>query len=87
MKKFSKEKSIRDILNRLKWDNSFDFSKVEVVYIDRAKNSGLSSVSGEEIEDVGHKFLFLIGDVMIPMHRIVEIKYSGKTIWSKFKED
>ena len=81
---FSKEKSIRDILNRLKWDPRFDFRDVEVVYVDRVAGKGYSSLSGEEIEDVGHKFIFLIGDVMIPMHRVVEVKYKGRTVWSKF---
>jgi len=81
---FLKEKSIRDILNRLKWDPRFDFRDVEVVYVDRVAGKGYSSLSGEEIEDVGHKFIFLIGDVMIPMHRVVEVKYKGRTVWSKF---
>ncbi len=81
---FSKEKSIRDILNRLKWDPRFDFRDVEVVYVDRVAGKGYSSLSGEEIEDVGHKFIFLTGDVMIPMHRVVEVKYRGRTVWSKF---
>jgi len=78
-----KEKSVRDLLNRLKWDNSFDFSKVRVIYADRM--TGTSEFSGEEIEDVGHKFIFLVGDVMIPIHRVVEIKYSEKTLWRKLK--
>jgi len=80
-----KEKSIRDVLNRLKWDPRFDFEEVEVVYIDRVSGSGYSSVWGWEIEDVGHKFLFVLGDTMIPIHRIVEVKYRGKAIWSKLR--
>ncbi len=80
-----KERSVRDVLNRLKWDESFDFSKVRVVYADRI--SGTSEFSGDEVEDIGHKFIFLTGDVMIPIHRIVEIKYSEKTLWRKQKND
>ncbi|RUM33270.1 MAG: DUF504 domain-containing protein [Archaeoglobus sp.] len=75
-----KEKSVRDILNRLKWDPAFDFSKTEVVYRDRI--SGLKAVSGEEIDDIGHKFLYL-GETVIPIHRVVEIKYSKRTVWRK----
>jgi len=80
-----KERSVRDILNRLRWDESFEFSKVRVVYADRI--SGNSEFSGDEIEDIGHKFIFLAGDVMIPIHRIVEIKYSEKTLWRKLKNE
>ncbi len=80
-----KERSVRDVLNRLKWDESFDFSKVRVVYADRI--SGTSEFSGDEVEDIGHKFIFLAGDVMIPIHRIVEIKYSEKTLWRKQKNE
>ncbi len=76
-------KSIREVLNRLKWDPSFDFSKVEIVYVDRAIPSGVSVMRGEEVEDIGHKFLFLKGDIMIPMHRIIEIRYEGKVFWKR----
>ncbi len=76
-----KEKNLRDVLNRLKWDSNFDFSEVEVVYVDRA--IGLAKIYGFEIEDIGHKFLFLKGDVMIPMHRVVEVRHAGKVVWKK----
>ena len=76
--------STRDLLNKLKWHPEYDFDKVSVVYIDRPK--GLSEVTGNEIEDVGHKFIYLYGGTAIPMHRIVEIRYDGKTLWRKLNE-
>ena len=81
MKKFKlKEKDVRSILNRLKWDPAFDFNLVEVLYIDRPKR--ISRFFGSDIEDIGHKFIYL-GSVAIPVHRVVEIRYDGKAIWRK----
>ncbi|RLI88631.1 MAG: DUF504 domain-containing protein [Archaeoglobales archaeon] len=84
MRKFKlKEKDVRSILNRLKWDPTFDFSLVEVLYIDRPR--GISRFFGGDIEDIGHKFIYL-GSIAIPMHRVVEIRYDGKAIWRKGNE-
>jgi len=77
MKKFS----TRELLNKLKWHPDYSFEKVSVIYIDRPK--GFTEVSGDEIEDIGHKFIYLVSGTAIPMHRIVEIRYDGKTLWRK----
>ncbi|MEM0351168.1 MAG: DUF504 domain-containing protein [Archaeoglobaceae archaeon] len=76
-----KKYSVREILNMLKWHPSYDFSKVEIVYIDRY--SGNMTISAEEIESIGHKFLYLKSGKAIPQHRIVEIKYGERTIWKR----
>ncbi|AEA46306.1 DUF504 domain-containing protein [Archaeoglobus veneficus] len=84
MKKFEiKEKDVRSILNRFRWDPAFDFNLVEVFYIDRPK--GISSLSGSEIEEIGYKFIYL-QDAAIPVHRVVEIRYDGMTVWRKGHE-
>ncbi len=76
-----KRYSIRDILNKLKWDPRYDFSKVVVVYIDRPK--GFSEFYGYEVEEIGHKFVYLISGTAIPHHRIVEIRHGSEVIWKK----
>ncbi len=76
-----KKSNTRELLNKLKWHPGYDFKKVSVIYIDRPK--GFSEVRGDAIKDIGHKFIYLVGDTAIPMHRIVEIKYDGKTLWRK----
>ncbi len=73
--------STRDVLNRLKWHPDYDFSKVVVVYIDRPK--GFSRFSGDEVEEIGHKFVWLRSGAAIPMHRIVEIRYGEEVVWRK----
>lgn len=72
---------IRDILNRFKWHPEFNFEDVEVVYVDRPK--GFSEIRGNEIEKIGHKFLYLRSGLMIPMHRIVEIRYRERVVWRR----
>ncbi len=73
--------SIRDILNKFKWHPDFELAKVRVVYIDRPK--GLSEITGEDIEEIGHMFLYLKSGAAIPHHRIVEIRYGEDVVWKK----
>lgn len=73
--------SIRDLLNRFKWHPDFDFSLVRVVYIDRPK--GFSEISGDDIEEIGHMFLYLKSGAAIPHHRVVEIKYGDEIVWRR----
>ncbi len=73
--------SIKEILNRFKWHPGLDFSKVKILYIDRPK--GYGEISGDEIEDIGHMFLYLRSGNVIPHHRIVEIRYGDEVVWKK----
>jgi len=69
----------------LKWHPDYDFGKVSVIYIDRP--IGYSELSAQDIEDIGHKFIYLKDDEVIPVHRIAEIKYKGKTFWRRRDEE
>ena len=73
-----------------KWHPEYDFKKVSIKYIDRPK--GTSTLKGEDIGDIGHKFIYLKGRVedhlgkqveVIPIHRITEILYNNKVFWKK----
>ena len=77
MRKFS----IREILNKFRWHPDYDFSLVSVVYIDRPK--GYSEFNGDDVERIGHGFVYLKSGIAIPMHRIVEIKYGGEVVWRR----
>ncbi len=78
MRKFS----IKEILDKFKWHPNYDFSKVIVRYIDRPK--GISEIRGDEIVDVGHKFIYT-QTLAIPHHRVVEILYGNEVIWRKVR--
>jgi hypothetical protein len=79
-----KKFSIRDILNKFKWHPDLDFELVEITYIHRPE--GFATISGREIADIGHKFIYLVSGNAIPAHRIVEIKYAGEIIWRRGNE-
>jgi len=72
---------IKKILDKFKWHPDYDFSKVVVIYIDRPK--GFSEIRGNEIERVSFKFIELKSGIMIPTHRVVEIRYNDKIVWRK----
>jgi|GEM_PF-1475052 hypothetical protein len=75
-----KFRTIRELLNYFLWTNK-DLRKLRVYYIDRPK--GISEFSGEEIEDVGYKFVYLKSGTPIPTHRILKVKYEDVVWWSK----
>ncbi len=72
---------IKEILDRFRWHPDYEIERVVVVYIDRPK--GTSELRGDEIEKVGYKFLYLKSGLMIPIHRIVEIRYDGEVVWRR----
>ena len=73
--------SLRELINKYIWHPDLDISKLKIRYIDRPK--GTSEISGSEIVDVGHKFLYTI-NITLPYHRIVEISYEDEVIWRKY---
>lgn len=76
-----KRYSAREMLNKLRWHPEYDFSRVKVVYLDRFQ--GFLEFSGEEVEEIGHKFVYLKSGTAIPQHRIVEIKYGSESVWKR----
>ncbi len=73
---------VRKILNEYKWREDRDFSLIEVHYIDRLNPRGYAVLRGEDIVDMGSKFIFTRNG-MIPYHRVIRILYDGKVIYEK----
>ncbi|WMW23200.1 RNA repair domain-containing protein [Methanolobus mangrovi] len=78
-----KSKHPRDIFNELKWKEDTSINECSIEYIHRGVPGNTKTVSGENIVDIGHSFLTLYPDTMIPYHRILKIKYRGKNIYVK----
>ncbi len=72
---------IRDVLNKLKWHPEYDFSRVRLVYISRPE--GEAELSGNDIHEIGSKFIILTDGTHIPLHRILEIYHDDKILWRK----
>ncbi|NPA76078.1 MAG: DUF504 domain-containing protein [Euryarchaeota archaeon] len=73
---------VRKTLNEYKWRPDTDFSKIVVYYIDRLNPRGYAVLRGDDIVDMGDKFIFT-RDGMIPYHRVIKIEYDGKIIWQR----
>ena len=72
----------RDILNELKWHESYNLDNAEVWYIHRGAPNDTMIISGEKILNLGRSFM-KTSTAMIPYHRIFKIRYNGKTIFER----
>jgi uncharacterized protein (UPF0248 family) len=75
---------VGEILNKIKWDERFDFDQLEVVYLHRGAPDDLKRIYGREIVNIGKSFLSLEG-AEIPYHRIVKILYEGDVLFEREK--
>ncbi|MCW3134811.1 MAG: RNA repair domain-containing protein [Methanophagales archaeon] len=75
---------VREILNRVKWDERMDFDQLEVVYLHRGAPDDLKRISGREVVHIGKSFLSL-NEAEIPHHRIVKILYEGEVLFERGK--
>jgi len=75
---------VREILNKVKWDERMDFDQLEVVYLHRGAPDDLKRISGREIVHIGTSFLSL-KEAEIPHHRIVKILYEGEVLFERKK--
>jgi hypothetical protein len=78
-----KSKHPRAILNELKWKEGMDINECTIEYIHRGLPGNTKTIPGEYVKEIGHSFFTLFPDTMIPYHRILQIKYKGKTIYTK----
>ena len=75
---------VREILNKVKWDERMDFDQLEVVYLHRGAPDDLKKISGREIVHIGTSFLSL-KEAEIPHHRIIKILYEGEVLFERKK--
>ncbi len=79
--------TIRELLNRIRWDDSFGRGVFEVGIYDRVKDA----VEFHRLEELhvepGNHFSFTIavdGQVLaIPFHRIREVRKNGAPLWRR----
>ena len=77
---------VREILNKVKWDERMDFDQLEVVYLHRGAPDDLKRISGREIVHIGTSFLSLKEEgAEIPHHRIIKILYEGEVLFERKK--
>ena len=72
----------KEILNKLKWDEDFDFDSAEIWYVHRGAPNDTMIVYGKDIAKLDSSFMNTI-DGMIPYHRIFKIVYDKKIIFQR----
>lgn len=73
------------LLLRLYHDPGYDFSRVEVEYVDRGAPGDRSTVQGERVLALDAQYLEVDAGThvtCIPYHRVRRIMYDGKTVWT-----
>ncbi len=75
--------TIEGQISKIKWTTSkAELAVYRVVVIDRGVSRGLRTISlGEGVNIL--KDRLVIGDTVIPMHRIVEIRKGDEVIWRR----
>jgi len=70
----------KHILNEIKW-RGLDMDKCEIDVLHRGAPRNRITIRGSEIT-LGRSF-FSFGETMIPYHRILRIRYDGRTVFSR----
>lgn len=86
-------RTVRTVLNELRWREDRDFSKVGVEYVHRGAPGDLSSVTGRDILALepwmmvirreGRQGSPVPGQAAIPYHRIVRVLYDGAPVFDR----
>lgn len=74
------------LLRRYKYDPTFDFGLIRVVYENRGAPQSRSTVEGSRITKLANTYFEMMSGgetVVIPYHRIIEIQYNGRVEWKK----
>lgn len=84
--------SIRELLNRIRWDPNFGDGAFEIGYHDRVEDAVLWVPFDEMNIERGNTFSFSVTDAFgstcsIPFHRVREVKKDGEVIWRRPEAD
>jgi len=79
--------TIRQLLNRIQWDEEFGRGDFEIGIYDRITDTvGYQSLENLQMEK-GNRFafsIFLDGEMLtIPFHRIRKVRKNGECIWKR----
>jgi len=72
---------IKDAINRVLYS---DKKKEDVFLVIRDRVKGVAEIPFSQIERVDNYYIYLIdGETVIPIHRVIEIREKGKTLWRR----
>jgi len=70
--------TIKNVLNKIKWDKREKIENYSLEYLDRIENKNVE-LKFRDIKLNGDYVVF--GEKSIPLHRIRKVKRNGKIIW------
>ncbi len=71
---------IKDAINRVLW---YEEDKDGFSIIIRDREKGSDEISFRRILRVDNTYIYLDDDTVIPLHRVIEIRYKGKLYWRR----
>ncbi len=77
--------SIRELINKIKWDPAERADEYDIFYLDRVKNM-LLKINLKNILEIEGEFIKISKDKninYIPLHRIKKVTKKDKVIWSR----
>ncbi|MCI4407913.1 MAG: DUF504 domain-containing protein [Thermofilum sp.] len=81
---------MREYFNKLLWDKTVDKKQVKVKFVSRGTSMQTDMFTGEQVVRVSRDGVVILTESgtekYIPYHRILEITYSGKTVFNKKEE-
>lgn len=82
-----KRGTIRETVLRIMYSCDEDQRKeYSIVIVDRSVASGVREISFSKILRVDSRYIYIKGlteIISIPIHRVIEIRYRGRTIWTR----
>lgn len=77
--------TIKDLLNKIKWDEKLDKGDFVIYYLDKISNK-LVGLGFNEILRLEGSFMVIEKDskeTYIPLHRVREVKEKSKSVWNR----
>jgi hypothetical protein len=71
---------IKDAINRVLW---YEKDKDGFSIIIRDREKGSDEISFKRILRVDNTYIYLDDGTVIPLHRVIEIRYKGKLYWRR----
>jgi uncharacterized protein (UPF0248 family) len=74
---------LRDLLNKIKWDEKEPKEKYFLTYKDNLAEKGFVKIPFSQILEIQSKGISVVGVDFIPFHRILKIEKEYQIIWEK----
>jgi uncharacterized protein (UPF0248 family) len=76
------EKTLRDVLNRLRWDGSIIAAGAVIEFVTRGESGEHIEVAPlEQVTHVTAAGVTLAGGTFIPYHRVRHVRRGGEELW------